>query len=105
MMMRRLAAVALFVALSATARAETTYPDCEKYKEPLAYNQCLASHGPSAARALGARADEGAATAVHRPRGFQIGRSIRHSRRGRMSATFVIHGGHVSQRHGKFSQM
>ncbi len=104
MMMRRLAAVALFVALSAAARAETTYPDCEKYKEPLAYNQCLASHGPSAARALAARA-EGAATEAQRFHGFQRGRSIRHSRRGRMSATFVIQGSHASRRHGKFSQM
>jgi hypothetical protein len=105
MMMRRLVAVALFAALSAAARAETTYPDCEKFKEPLAYNQCLASHGPSAARALAARADEGAATGVHGFHGFQRSRSIRHSRHGRMSATFVIRGGHASRRHGKFSQM
>src|SRR5579872_577517 len=105
MMMRRLAAVALFVALSAAARAETAYPDCEKYKEPLAYNRCLASHGPSAARALAARASEGAASEDHRFHGFQRGRSIRHSHRGRMSATFVIHEGHASHRRGKFSQM
>jgi|SRR5579883_596540 len=105
MMMRRLAAVALFMALSAAARAETTYPDCEKYKEPLAYNQCLASHGPSAARALAARADEGVATEAHRLHGFHGGRLIRHARHGRMSATFIIHGGHASRRHGKFSQM
>ncbi|HLJ69871.1 MAG TPA: hypothetical protein VKU03_01050, partial [Roseiarcus sp.] len=76
-------------------------PDCEKYKEPLAYNRCLASHGPSAARALAARASEGAASEDHR---FHS-RSIRHSHRGRMSATFVIREGHASHRRGKFSQM
>jgi len=35
------------VAVSAPARAQDD-PACAKYQEPLAYNACLASHGPKA---------------------------------------------------------
>ena len=105
MMMRRLAAVALSVALSAAAHAETTYPDCDKYKEPLAYNQCLASHGPSAMRALGARAVQGAGAETHKIHGVRKSWAFRRGRHGRMSASFAIERPRSSRRHGKFSQM
>jgi hypothetical protein len=42
------APLGVFVALiGATASAED-YPECAKFDNPLAYNQCLAMHGPAA---------------------------------------------------------
>jgi hypothetical protein len=82
---RVIAFLAAVLALSSSALAETSYPDCEKFDEPLAYNQCLASHGPSAARAMGAPATEAGDT--HRPQAFHALRR----RGGRMSATFTVH--------------
>jgi hypothetical protein len=46
----RAAAIAFFLAALASAgrvRAEDD-PSCAKYQEPMAYNACLASHGPKA---------------------------------------------------------
>ena len=34
-------------------------PACARYEDPLAYNACLASHGPKANATAGARRDEG----------------------------------------------
>lgn len=67
--------------------------DCERIKNDLAYNQCLASFGPKRGeRAARAAEDEG--PAVRRPgRG---GRSARRSRGGRQTATFDV----VSGRRG-----
>jgi hypothetical protein len=84
----RLAVLGLSLALCSLAQAQT-YPDCEKYDQPLAYNQCLASHGPSALHALAATADEGAAPEIHGLRGVQGARPFHHAH-GRMSATFTI---------------
>jgi hypothetical protein len=94
--------LALFVApllLAGAARAET-YPDCEKFEEPLAYNQCLASHGPSAARALGASEEGGAAGAE--TRGLQTGHQFHRGHDGRMSATFVIEDARPAYQRGVF---
>jgi hypothetical protein len=62
----------------------TGFPDCDKFDAPLAYNRCLAAHGPSASRVMGARAVseaspvDPAVRTVHRAAG------------GRMSATFTV---------------
>jgi len=96
MISRRLAVVAVSAAFASMARAGT-YPDCEKFEEPLAYNQCLASHGPSALHALAATVDEGAAMETRPLRGFQRATPLRRAH-GRMSATFVIERGRFGRR-------
>jgi hypothetical protein len=49
-MAARAAAIALcFVALAARGRARAEDdPSCAQYQEPMAYNECLARHGPKA---------------------------------------------------------
>jgi len=88
MILRAFAVVAVSLAFGTLAQGQT-YPDCEKYDEPLAYNQCLASHGPSALHALAATADEGAVTEIHGFRSVQRARPSSRSH-GRMSASFTI---------------
>ena len=96
-MMSRCLAALTVLALPAAAQAGP-YADCEKYQEPLAYNQCLASHGPSALHALAATPqEEGAGTEIQGIRGLQSARPFRQSH-GRMSATFEIGGSHMRRR-------
>jgi hypothetical protein len=97
MLLRCLTVLAASMALSSLARAQT-YPDCEKYDEPLAYNQCLASHGPSALHALAATSEEGVAAEVHGIQGVQRARPF-HRAHGRMSATFDIANSRTVHRH------
>ena len=96
-MSRYCVVLALAFAVVSTARAGT-YPDCDKYEEPLAYNQCLASHGPSALRALAATPDDGAGAEIHGISGIQKARPF-HRAHGRMSATFTIEGARPRRRH------
>ena|ERR1700753_1959053 len=100
--LRYLAAAAPFLLVSA-GHAET-YPDCEKYDAPLAYNQCLASHGPSAAHALAARTEEGDGPVVRAPqpaaapvvrsyrpaRVFHVFRPVHRTYGRRMTAAFTV---------------
>lgn len=88
MILRGLVVLAASFAFGSLAKAGN-YPDCEKYDEPLAYNQCLASHGPSALHALAATPDQSAITEIH---GFHSLPSAQPIRRvhGRMSASFAI---------------
>lgn len=88
MILRGLAIFAASLSFGSVAAAGS-YPDCEKYDEPLAYNQCLAAHGPSALHALAATPDEGAITEIHGLRGVQSAQPFRRSH-GRMSASFTI---------------
>ena len=97
MLLRCLTILAASLALSSLARAQT-YPDCEKYDEPLAYNQCLASHGPSALHALAATTDEGAAQEIRGVQGIQRAQRF-HRAHGRMSATFQIEDSRQARRH------
>jgi hypothetical protein len=105
--LRYLASAAPFLLIS-IGHAET-YPDCEKYESPLAYNQCLASHGPSAAHALAAKTEEGVdsadfhapSAAAHPVHSF---RSYR-PRGGRMTATFTIQDAHPAYQGGHFRRM
>jgi hypothetical protein len=105
--LRYLASAAPFLLIS-MGHAET-YPDCEKYEAPLAYNQCLASHGPSAAHALAARTEEGDSPAdVHAPQTaahpLHSFRSFR-ARGGRMTATFTIQDARPAYQGGHFRRM
>ena len=97
MILRGFAVLAVSLALGSLAQAET-YPDCEKYDEPLAYNQCLASHGPSALHALAASTDDSAITEIHGLHGLSHAQPIRRSH-GRMSASFAITPSHSARRH------
>jgi hypothetical protein len=98
MTIRQILALLAFSLVYATPARGETYPDCEKFDQPLAYNRCLASHGPSASRALAATSEEGGEV-MRRPQTYH---PIRHVHRGRMSASFVIEDAHRSHRHGKF---
>lgn len=98
MTIRQILALLAFSLVYATPARGETYPDCEKFDQPLAYNRCLASHGPSASRALAATSEEGGEV-MRRPQAYH---PIRHVHRGRMSASFVIEDAHRSHRHGKF---
>jgi hypothetical protein len=103
----RYLALATPLLLVSTGHAET-YPDCEKYEEPLAYNQCLASHGPSAAHALAARTEEGAeGVDVHAPQAARPVRSFRsfRGRSGRVSATFTVQDARPAYQGGHFRRM
>ena len=78
-------------ALPGLARADN--PACAKFEEPLAYNACLASHGPKAtdigaARATGSPSvnpDSGKAGPALRR---MTGRAVR--RHGRMHMEFMV---------------
>jgi hypothetical protein len=98
---RILAFLTLSLAFATAARGGT-FPDCDKFDQPLAYNQCLASHGPPASRALASTAaTEEGGEVMRRPQAYHpLGRV----HRGRMSASFVIEDAHPSHRHGKFAR-
>jgi hypothetical protein len=98
MVLRYFALLAAPFLVMSASHAET-YPDCEKYDEPLAYNQCLASHGPSAAHALAAKTEEGQGV-EQRP--SQAGRWVHPAHGGRMSATFSIEDARPAYQHGGF---
>ena len=97
MISRGFAVLAVSLAFGSLAKAGG-YPDCEKYDEPLAYNQCLASHGPSALHALAVTPDESAITEIHGFHGVPSGRPIRRAH-GRMSASFAIEPPRQGHRH------
>jgi hypothetical protein len=98
--LRFLAPIATALLFVSAGRAET-YPDCEKYDAPLAYNQCLASHGPSAAHALAARTEEGDGADFHAPQASRAFRSLRRDH-GRVSATFTVDDARPAYQHGGF---
>ena len=87
--MRRTMLFAVFAAPVALATAQAqTYPECAKFDEPLAYNQCLASHGPVAGHVGAFKGSaKGAGPANN---GAQGGHFLRRGRSGRMSAEFLI---------------
>ena len=75
--------------------------ECEKVKEDLAYNNCLASFGPK----RGERPATGAAVPADaddpKPavsRGARASRFARRGKRGRISATFDVRSGQVQRR-------
>jgi hypothetical protein len=61
----RVAVLGLALTIAALPRCAYAQDDpaCAKYEEPLAYNACLASHGPRA-NGLGASPEPGHAAAV-----------------------------------------
>jgi hypothetical protein len=80
--------------LTAVAAGAASFPDCDKLDDPLAYNRCLASHGPSAARAMAAPAVREAATAT----GEEPSHPVHRGSNGRMSASFSIDDGASGRR-------
>lgn len=103
--MKRLIAVCL-IALPFGAAAEATLQsiqDCERVKNDLAYNQCLASFGPQA-RSRPAVVGPGenpelATPANPRRYGGHAGRRGRHVSRGRHKASFAVASrGHKAKR-------
>jgi len=74
------------LAAALASRAET-FPDCAKIEEPLAYNRCLASHGPAAGQAHVVAAPEGVEPGAGRMQGAE---GVRRTRNGRMSATITV---------------
>jgi hypothetical protein len=101
MTIRQLLALLAFSLVYATTARGETFPDCEKFDQPLAYNRCLASHGPSASRALASTTSQEGGEDMRRPQAYH---PSRHVHRGRMSASFVIENAHPSHRHGKFAR-
>ena len=71
------------IALALLAAAPAQAEDCSKYASALAYNACLAAHGPKA-RAVHVRA----APAARGP--ARSGRVFARSRRGRNSMVFSV---------------
>ena len=69
----------LAFALVATPRATLAADDsaCARYADPLAYNACLASHGPKANIARPSDGDGPAAPVQARPAGHPAGRGWR----------------------------
>jgi len=81
------------VAAAQSSDAPKSVSDCERIKNDLAYNQCLASFGPKRGeRAAPTAEDEGPVLR----RSGRGGRSARRSRGGRQTATFDV----VSGRRG-----
>jgi hypothetical protein len=75
-----------FAAAAQSPAAPKSVADCEKIKNDLAYNQCLASFGPKQGeRASGTPSDEDAQTG----RSAHGGTSVRGSR-GRQAASFNV---------------
>ena len=94
--MRATALLAIAATLVVGAARAEDDPACAKYEEPLAYNACLASHGPKAretggapasAPARGAEPDEAAPAAA--PRRTAREPTVVH-RRGRIHMEFRI---------------
>ncbi|MGU3538368.1 hypothetical protein [Methylobacterium sp. A54F] len=111
---RRLGLVLLLVLAPAAAAAEAaprSMAECERLKNDLAYNQCLAMFGPAAKNIAGGGADgapmaapaaaattANAATSIPEAEDLvpELGRSRRgrhrYGRRGRQSASFTVGG-------------
>jgi hypothetical protein len=89
-----LAGLAASLFLVAAAARSASFPDCDKLDEPLAYNRCLASHGPSATRAMAAPAVREAATTT----GEEPSGPVHRAANGRMSASFSIDDGASARR-------
>ena len=84
------AALLIFVsALAALPRAALGQDDpaCAKYQEPLAYNACLASHGPKANR-IGAEPHSAARSSAGSAAGREWPAATR--RRGRIHMEFRV---------------
>jgi hypothetical protein len=84
------AALLIFVsALAALPRSALGQDDpaCAKYQEPLAYNACLASHGPKA-NSIGAEPHIGARSSAGSPAGREWPAATR--RRGRVHMEFRV---------------
>ena len=94
-------------ALASPARAED-YPACAKIENPLAYNQCLAAHGPPAHATRAITPPEGAdgpragwAAHGHAPRSeVQFSRA----RNGRMVMEFTVGGASAASHKRKETQ-
>jgi hypothetical protein len=85
-----LAALFLLAPLSAAAQAPGSIGDCEKLKNDMAYNQCLASFGPKVgqrAPRVGIGQDPETSVAEAPSRG---GTRVVRGRRGRQTATFTV---------------
>lgn len=88
--------IALFLVLPAAALAQTSAPqsieDCERIKNDMAYNQCLASFGPKfGARPARVQVGQDPETSVaESPKRHRGG--IRRGRKGRYSASFAVGG-------------
>jgi hypothetical protein len=80
--------------LPAIARAQDN-PACARFEEPLAYNACLASHGPKA-KEIGAAPGDGA-----RQIGQDGGASADPPRRAQIAAPAARGMAHVSRRPGR----
>ena len=90
MMKHLLAAVFLLAPLSAAAQSPNSIGDCEKVKNDMAYNHCLASFGPKVgqrAPRVGIGQDPETSVAETPSRG---GTRIVRGRRGRQTATFTL---------------
>jgi hypothetical protein len=94
MMKHVLAALCVLAPLSAAAQSASSISDCEKIKNDMAYNQCLASFGPK----MGERAprvqvgEDPESSVAERP--ASRGRQVARGRRGRQSMSFdVVSGG------------
>ena len=88
-MAKRAALILLaLAAVSASAARAEDDPACAKYQDPLAYNACLASHGPKANIATNPRPTQAAHAAPIQPEGgrpvpTQRAKRWRHANRGR----------------------
>ena len=104
MMKHLLVGLTLLAPLSAAAQSPNSIGDCEKVKNDMAYNQCLASFGPKVgqrAPRVGIGQDPEASVAETPSRGRA--RVVR-GRRGRQTATFtVVTGGPREVRRAKVS--
>ena len=86
MALSKFSAGVLSLALLASARAET-FSDCAKIEDALAYNRCLASHGPAAGQTRVTAAPSGAEGGMQRMQGAY---PVHRDRNGRMSATITV---------------
>ena len=106
MMKHLLAAVFLLAPLSAAAQSPRSIADCERVKNDLAYNQCLASFGPKVgqrAPRVGVGQDPESSVAETPSRGRT--RVVRGRRGGRQSASFdVVSSGSREVRRAKVSR-
>jgi hypothetical protein len=100
-----LAALLLLAPLSAAAQSPGSIGDCEKIKNDMAYNQCLASFGPKVgqrAPRVGIGQDPETSVSESPSRGRT---QVVRGRRGRQTATFtVVTGGSREVRRAKVSR-
>jgi hypothetical protein len=82
----KLSAGVLSLALLASARAET-FPDCAKIEDALAYNRCLAAHGPAAGQTRVTTAPAGVQGGMQKMQGAY---PFHREHNGRMSATITV---------------